>query len=126
MINQLTLFSDPSPTINLSQLPPNLHTLELRLVDYIRGKAIDSSELLGCVLPNLRTLILDAFCVSNPISTNSFWRAHPGIECLELGRRVVGNWFDDFEAGMFPNLKYLQVIILYHLTSKRLKSCIVV
>ena len=95
-------------------------------MDYIRGKAIDSSELLGCVIPNLRTLILDEISVSNPLSMNSFWHAHPGIERLELGRGVVGNWFDDFEAGMFPNLKYLQVIILYHLTSKRLKSCIAV
>jgi len=126
LINQLTLFSDPLPTINLSRLPPNLHTLELRLHDYERGEEIDSSVLIGCVIPNLRTLILDEFFVSNPLSMNSFWRAHPGIERLELGRRVVGNWFDDFEAGMLPNLKYLKVLILYHLTSKRLKGCITV
>jgi len=113
LINQLTLFSDPLPTINLSRLPPNLHTLELRLVDYIRGKAIDSSVLRGCVIPNLRTLILDEFFVPNLLSMNAFWRAHPGIERLELGQGVIGKWFDDFEAGMFPNLKYLQVIILY-------------
>ena len=87
---------------------------------------IDSTSLLGCVIPNLRTLILDEIFVSNPLSTNSFWRAHPGIERLELGRGVVGNWFDDFEAGMLPNLKYLEVIILYHLASKRLKGCIAV
>jgi hypothetical protein len=118
--------SDPSPTINLSQLPPNLHTLELCLLDYTQGKEIDSTELLGCVIPNLRTLILDTIFVSNPLSTLSFWRNHPGIERLELGHGVVGDWFDNFEAGMLPNLKYLQVIILYHLISKPLKGCIAV
>ncbi|KIM36825.1 hypothetical protein M413DRAFT_31439 [Hebeloma cylindrosporum] len=118
------LLNYPSPTINLSKLSSNLHTLELRLVDYIRGDLIDFDVLLGCTIPNLRALILDRIAVTNPLSTNSFWRAHPGIERLELGRRVLGNWFADFEAEMLPNLKYLQVIILYRLkVSNRLKSC---
>lgn len=102
------LLNYPLPTINLSQLPPNLHTLELRLHDYIRGKAIDFSELCGCIIPNLRTLILDDIFVADALSTNSFWRAHPGIERLELGHGVDGNWFDGFEAGMFPKLSYLR------------------
>ena len=105
-------FSDPSPTINLSRLPPNLHTLELGLTDYSQGRAIDACELLGCVIPNLRTLILDEIFVSDSLSTNAFWHAHPGIERLEFCRGVVGNWFSDFKVGMLPNLKYLKVSTL--------------
>ncbi|KAF8963429.1 hypothetical protein BDZ97DRAFT_1919861 [Flammula alnicola] len=105
------LLSYPLPTINLSQLPPNLHTLELRLRDALHAKEIDASSpggLLGCVIPNLRTLILDKFFVSDPASTNTFWRAHPGIERLEFWPGVDGCWFYNFEIGMLPNLKYLQ------------------
>ncbi|KIM36822.1 hypothetical protein M413DRAFT_448946 [Hebeloma cylindrosporum] len=100
------LLNYPSPTINLSQLPPNLHTLDLHVVD--RGENINSNVLHGCVIPNLCTLILNDFFASDALAMNSFWRAHPGIERLELGRKVDGNWFDNFEAGMLPNLKYLQ------------------
>ena len=53
---------------------------------------------------------LTGFFVSDPASTNIFWRAHPGIERLELWAGVEGNWFDKFEVGMLPNLLYLQVI----------------
>ena len=63
---------------------------------YTVKKKIDSSELFGCVIPNLHTLILDEIFVSNPLSTKSFLRAHPGIERLELGRGVDGNWFENF------------------------------
>jgi len=66
--------------------------------------------LLSCVIPNLNTLILDWFTISDPTSANLFWRLHPGIKRLEFGRYVSGSWFDDFEAGMLPNLRYLQVI----------------
>jgi hypothetical protein len=102
-------FSDPSPTLNLSRLPPNLHTLELRLTDHSQGKAIDACELIGCVIPNLCTLIFDEIFISDSLSMNAFWHAHPGIERLEFCCGVVGNWFNDFEVGMLPNLKYLQV-----------------
>lgn len=106
----LNLSQDPLPNINLSQLPPNLHTLELRLRDSFRGKEIDASGLLGCVIPNLRTLILNKFIVSDPSTTIEFWKAHPCIERLELGREVQGSWFNDFQLGMLPNLRYLKVI----------------
>ena len=96
----------------MSQHPPNLHTLELRpLVS--KSFDIDASGpggLFDCVIPNLDTLILDWFNVSDPTSPNAFWRAHPGIKRLELGRNVTGSWFNNFEVGMLPNLRHLQVI----------------
>lgn len=105
-------FLDPSPAFNLSRLPLNLHTLELHLADNLQGKAIDVCEILGCVIPNLRTLILDKIFVSDPLSTNAFWHTHPGIERLEFCRGMVGNWFNNFEVGMLPNLIHLQVSAL--------------
>ena len=107
---------DPTRTINFSQLPPNLHTLELRIRDMSQEDQIDASGpggLLNCVIPNLNTLILDEFTVSDPTSTNIFWRLHPGIKRLEFGLNVTGSWFDNVEVGMLPNLRYLQVIDLY-------------
>ncbi|KAF8954053.1 hypothetical protein BDZ97DRAFT_1928947 [Flammula alnicola] len=105
------LLNYPLPTINLSQLPPNLHTLELRLCHaegYLKIDASSPGGLLGCVIPNLRTLVLDDFFVSDPASTNTFWKAHPGIERLEFWPGVKGSWFNSCEIGMLPNLKYLQ------------------
>ncbi|KIM36808.1 hypothetical protein M413DRAFT_31425 [Hebeloma cylindrosporum] len=122
------LFNYPSPTINLSQLPPNLHTLDLHVVD--RGENINSNVLHGRVIPNLCTLILDDFFVSDALAMNSFWRAHPGIERLELGRSVDGNWFDNFEAGMLPNLKYLRcnadhaLVLLPRVSNSLIKLCL--
>jgi hypothetical protein len=104
------LFRDPVPTVNFLQLPKNLHTLELRL-RYLRSvNASDPGGLFDCVIPNVNTLILNGFTVSDPTSSNTFWRAHPGIKRLELGRDVSGDWFNNFEVGMLPNLRYLQVI----------------
>ncbi|KAF8963403.1 hypothetical protein BDZ97DRAFT_1661726 [Flammula alnicola] len=99
------------PEIFSFELPPNLHTLELRLRDAVGYLEIDASSpggLLGCVIPNLRTLILDKFFVSDSVSTNTFWRAHPRIERLEFWPGMKGNWFNNFEIGMLSNLKYLQ------------------
>ena len=106
-------FQDQTPTIEFTQLPPNLHTLELRLDDLLQGQDIDASGpggLLNSVVPNLNTLILDGFAVSDSASANSFWRTHPGIKRLEFGPNITGSWFDNFEVGMLPNLRYLQVI----------------
>jgi hypothetical protein len=110
---RLILFLDELPAINFSQLPPSLHTLELRLSDCQASRDIYASELgglLNCVIPNLHTLVLDGFVVSDPTITQRFWKAHPGIERLELRHEDEGNWFDEFESGMLPNLKYLKVI----------------
>ena len=109
--HRLILFLDELPAINFSQLPPSLHTLELRLS--AQGNDIDASGpcgLLNYVIPNLRTLILDRFVVSDPTITKRFWKAHQGIERLELRHYAEGHWFDEFESGMLPNLKYLKVI----------------
>jgi hypothetical protein len=99
--------------INVSQLPPSLHTLELIFIDMVRrGDTILSGPngLFKDVLPNLRNLILDKFYVSDLTIMKRFWEAHPGIERLELGPQIHGSWFNGFESGMLPNLKYLQVI----------------
>jgi hypothetical protein len=80
---------------------------------YDRDQTVDASApggLFDCVIPNLNTLILDEFIVSNPTSSNKFWRAHPGIKRLELGHNVRDKWFNNFESGMLPNLRYLEVI----------------
>jgi hypothetical protein len=109
----LTPFFFQAPTFNLLQLPPNLHTLELRL--YFDNESLDASRpggLFDCVIPNLHTLIIDEFTISDPTSSKAFWKAHPGIKRLELGRNVIGNWFDDFEVGMLPDLSYLEVILV--------------
>lgn len=101
--------------IGISTLPLSLHTLELTLLAY-NEEFIDASGpdgLFNCVMPNLRTLIIDNFIVSDPTIAKRFWTVHPGIERLELGRDkavVEHHWFDDFESGMLPNLKYLKVI----------------
>jgi hypothetical protein len=123
-----SLLKDPLPTISLLQLPPNLHTLELRLYDYLRGRPLDASGLLGCVIPNLHTLVLERFIVSDPSTTIKFWRAHSGIERLEFWDDidVQCSWFDDFQPGMLPNLRYLQVIRLYCIqppTKRMVRQC---
>ena len=120
-INSLTTFLiDPAPTFNFLQLPPNLHTLELQVSFYAfdLNKSIDASGpggLFDCVIPNLNTLILDDFTVSDPTSSLKFWRAHPGIKRLELGHNVSGSWFNSFEVGMLPDLSYLEVIRTFDL-----------
>jgi hypothetical protein len=114
----LSGFPDLEPVINFVELPPTLHTLELGFLDNNRGRLVDASGpngLISSVIPNLRTLILDYFTISNPDVTERFWRAHPGLERLELNchDRFECSWFDGFESGMLPNLKYLKVI-RYH------------
>lgn len=104
---------DPIPTFNFLQLPPNLHTLELRFYGFDQSQSADASRpggLFDCVIPNLNTLILDEFTASDPTSSYKFWRAHPGIKRLELGHHMSGSWFNDFEVGMLPCLRYLEVI----------------
>ena len=104
------LFQDAIPTFNFFT---TLHTLELWLFDETSGRNIDASGpsgLFDCVIPNLSTLILDGFAVSDPTSPNTFWRAHPGIKRLQLGRYMKGSWFNNIEVGMLPNLSYLEVI----------------
>ncbi|KAG6855981.1 hypothetical protein H0H87_008694 [Tephrocybe sp. NHM501043] len=96
-------------TLNLSAIPPNLHTLELRMRDFDYDiDAAGVGGLLFKVMPHLRTLILDDFKIGNSALTKQFWIAHPGLERLELLARVTGNWFEDFESGMLPNLKFLK------------------
>ena len=114
---------DPQPVFSFSQLPPLLHTLELDLFFHGHENYMDASGpggLFNYVLPYLCTLILDHFDLSDPSIAKHFWKAHPGIERLELGpfvklelRPRTGSWFDKFESGMLPNLRYLKVI-LYH------------
>jgi hypothetical protein len=92
------------------------------------NEGIDASGpggLFDCVIPNLNTLILDEFTVSDPTSSNTFWRAHPGIKRLELGHHVSGSWFNDFEVGMLPNLRYLEVIRYVNL-NESLSDCMAV
>ncbi|KAF9013083.1 hypothetical protein BDQ17DRAFT_577047 [Cyathus striatus] len=56
---------------------------------------------------NLRTLILLHVPIVT-IPTKPFWKAHPNLERLELNKSVGGSWFEDFEEGMLPNLKFLK------------------
>ena len=99
----------PSTFCNFHQI----YTLELWLWDELEDGIIDASgpgRLFDCVFPNLKTLILNEFTVSDPASLDTFWRAHPGIKRLQLGRHVEVSWFNNFEVGMLPNLSYLEVI----------------
>ena len=109
----LTLCLDPpQPAIDISQLPPSLHTIELEFIDMVGRNDIAASGPNGLHVPSLRTLILGNFYVSDPTKTKHFWEAHPGIERLELGLvgRGQNSWFDGFRSGMLPNLKHLKVI----------------
>jgi hypothetical protein len=90
----------------------------------------DFSRNFDCVIPNLNTLILDKFTVSDPTSSNTFWRAHPGIKCLELNqshrakplkhkRLVLGAWAvasfrappKDWLASLYKGLQFLDQLV---------------
>ncbi|KAG6826005.1 hypothetical protein H0H92_001470 [Tricholoma furcatifolium] len=97
---------DP-PKFDLFNIPSKLHTLDLSIY-YAGGACVDATGLLSFKMPHLHTLILDNFVVINPAMATEFWRAHPGIEWLELRDGMDGDWFHDFESDMLPNLKVLK------------------
>ncbi|KAG6847934.1 hypothetical protein H0H93_004771, partial [Arthromyces matolae] len=93
-----------SLSFDLSRLFRHLHTLELGVMDEYDHR-IDARGILSSIMPNLRVLILDRFDVGDPSMTKGFWKNHPHIFRLELGRKVDGLWFNDFESGMLPDLR---------------------
>ncbi|KAG6846591.1 hypothetical protein H0H93_012963, partial [Arthromyces matolae] len=93
-----------SLSFDLSRLFGHLHTLELGVTNQF-GDRIDAGGILSCIMPNLHVLILDRFNVGDPSMTKGFWKKHPHLVRLELGRKVDGLWFNDFESGMLPNLR---------------------
>ena len=100
---------DPEAQLNFSLLPQSLeilhiHVCELDFFEPVKGSLFD------CTFPHLRTLILDQINLSMKSDlTTAFWKRHPSIERLEIGEQMYGSWFDTFEDGMLPNLKYLRV-----------------
>lgn len=53
----------------------------------------------------LRTLILDYKNLSEPMSMNAFWLAHPKIERFELGAQITtDNWSKTFGDEAVPNV----------------------
>ncbi|KAG6823170.1 hypothetical protein H0H92_011175, partial [Tricholoma furcatifolium] len=96
--------------VDLSNIPSKLHTLKLSIWA-TGGGAMDADcpgGLLSCNLPDLRTLIINPFRIRQPALTTEFWKRHSNLERLELCD-AFGDWFQDFESGMLPNLKDLKI-----------------
>lgn len=75
-----------------------------------------SKEFFKLRLPTLRVLVLDSFLINKDADTSAFWRAHEGIETLDLSH-MYGEmeWFRESWGlsksweGIFPNLTSLSV-----------------
>jgi len=71
--------------LDFSQMPPNIHTLEVDLSPTFTQTQLDATAPKGLMTrtyPNLKVLILNGFLVSNTLVAQRFWESHPGIEKL--------------------------------------------
>ncbi|KAG6835732.1 hypothetical protein H0H93_015264 [Arthromyces matolae] len=120
--------SEPAPyVLDLTKLPIHLHTLDLQLSS---SYYLAIEGLLSSVMPNLRVLILGGVKVSKPSMAKHFWKNHPSLVRLELLGDTRGDWFNDFESGMLPNLRILKSnfisarILLPHLSRSLTSLCV--
>ncbi|PPQ79041.1 hypothetical protein CVT25_002350 [Psilocybe cyanescens] len=102
---------------NFCNLSSSLHTLSLNFMFSSSGPPAPA-PLSSLHFPNLRSLTLSSFQLSDSSETMPFWGRHPKLERLNISSSTgSSSWFaDTIPVGTLPALKYLEVsmICLYH------------